>query len=324
MVEQKERHAGSGDGASGLDRVKEQLSAYAGAQGQRLLDSVGGKLTDAAQGLTGKDGGGDGHRGGLLGVGKRVLGGESPVKAFVGEKAGAVKDKAVDTVKGALEGGGDGQKSGSQKVVNIVEAVDIGKPLRAVYDRWTEIEEFNAFAKGVTDVSQSDEVESDWKLKVAFSNRSWKATVEEQVPDDRIVWTSQGARGTTHGAITFHELAPSLTRVIAVVEYTPSGFFEKTGNIWRAQGRRLRLDLKHFQRYATLTSEEEVEGWRGEIRDGEVVRSHEEAMADEEGEPGEDEEAEPEDEADEDEDTEDEEGEDEYGEDEEGEDEAEG
>ncbi|MEV8419482.1 SRPBCC family protein [Streptomyces niveus] len=266
--------------ASGMERVKEQLSAYVGAQGQRLLDSAGGKLTDLSQGLS--DGAGGGGADGLLSVGKRVLGGESPVKALVGEKAGSMKDKAVDSVKSALGGGGGGGKSGNTKVTNIVEAIDVGKPLRTVYDRWTEIEEFNSFTKGVTNVSQSDEIESDWQLKVAFSNRSWKATVQEQVPDDRIVWTSEGAQGTTHGAITFHELTPTLTRIVAVVEYTPSGFFEKTGNIWRAQGRRLRLDLKHFQRYATLTDDEDVEGWRGEIRDGEVVRSHEEGLEDDE------------------------------------------
>ncbi|WP_405674762.1 SRPBCC family protein [Streptomyces sp. NBC_01511] len=281
---------------SGLERVKEQLSAYVGAQGQRLLDSAGGKLTDLSQGL-GDGAGGDGT-GGLLDVGKRVLGGENPAKALVGEKAGSMKDKAVDSVKSAFGGGGG--KSGNTKVTNIVEAIDVGKPLRTVYDRWTEIEEFNSFTKGVTNVSQSDEIESDWQLKVAFSNRSWKATVQEQVPDDRIVWTSEGAQGTTHGAITFHELAPTLTRIVAVVEYTPSGFFEKTGNIWRAQGRRLRLDLKHFQRYATLTDDEDVEGWRGEIRDGEVVRSHEEGLEDDEpeDEPEEDNEEEPEEEAD--------------------------
>ncbi|MET4921034.1 SRPBCC family protein [Streptomyces sp. PSRA5] len=291
-----------GTSPSGLEQVKEQLSAYLGARGQRLLDSAGGKLTDLAQG-PGSDGDG---AAGLLNVGKRVLGGDNPVKALVGEKAGSVKDKTVDSVKNAFGGGGG--KSGSAKVTNIVEVIDVGKPLRTVYDRWTEIEEFNSFAKGVTDVSQSDEIESDWKLKVAFSNRSWKATVQEQVPDDRIVWTSEGAKGTTHGAITFHELAPTLTRIVAVVEYTPSGFFEKTGNVWRAQGRRLRLDLKHFQRYATLTDDEDVEGWRGEIREGEVVKSHEEGLEDDE--PAEDDE-EPEDEADDDYEEEEEEDEDE-------------
>ncbi|TSB32774.1 SRPBCC family protein [Streptomyces benahoarensis] len=246
-----------------------------------MMESATGKLTDLAQGLENTAGGGEGD---LLDVGKRVLGGENPVKAFVSEKAGTMKDKVVDSVKSAF-GGGSG-KSGSVKVTNIVEAVDIGMPLRTMYDRWTEIEEFSSFTKGVTGVSRRDDVASDWKLKVAFSHRSWQATAQEQVPDDRMVWTSEGAKGTTHGAISFHELAPALTRVIAVVEYTPSGFFEKTGNLWRAQGRRLRLDLKHFQRYVTLTDDEEAEGWRGEIRGGEVVRSHEEGLKDDEDEAG--------------------------------------
>ncbi|MFI2259204.1 SRPBCC family protein [Streptomyces tubercidicus] len=264
------------DKASGLDMFKEQLAGYAEAQGQRLVDKAGEKISDLAQGLGDV---GDGNST-LLNVGKRVLGGgESPVKAFLSEKAGGLKDKAVDTVKGFFGGGG---KAGDKKVTNIVEVIDIGMPLRTVYDRWTQLEEFSSFTKGVKSVSQSDEIESDWKLKVAFSNRSWKATVQEQIPDERIVWNSEGGKGTTRGAITFHELTPELTRIIAVVEYYPSGFFEKTGNIWRAQGRRLRLDLKHFQRYVTLTDNEDLEGWRGEIRDGEVVRTHEEGLQDDE------------------------------------------
>ncbi|MFD9024323.1 SRPBCC family protein [Streptomyces parvulus] len=273
------------DAGAGVDRLKEELAAFASAQGQRLADRAGEKISDLAQGL-GEVGDGDST---LLNVGKRVLGeGESPVKAFLGEKAGDVKDKVADTVKAAFGGGGG--TAGSVKVTNIVEVVDVGKPVRTVYDRWTQLEEFSSFTKGVQSVSQSDETESDWKAKIAFSNRSWKATVQEQVPDERIVWNSEGGKGTTRGAVSFHELTPDLTRVVAVVEYYPSGFFEKTGNIWRAQGRRLRLDLKHFLRHVTLSDDEDLEGWRGEIRDGEVVRTHEEGLEDDEepedGEPG--------------------------------------
>lgn len=151
------------------------------------------------------------------------------------------------------------------------------------YDHWTQYEKFSSFTKGVRDVSPTDETTSDWKVKVGPSTRGWKATVQEQVPDERIVWTSEGAKGSTRGAVSFHELAPGLTRIVLVVEYYASGLFEKTGNLWRAQGRRLRLDLKHFQRHVTLT-DEEPEGWRGEIRDGEVVRTHEDALEDEEAE----------------------------------------
>lgn len=163
-----------------------------------------------------------------------------------------------------------------------METVDIGVPLRTVYDQWTQLQDFSDFTKGVQSVSPHDETTSDWTAKIAFSTRSWKATVQEQIPDQRIVWTSEGAKGSTNGVVTFHELAPRLTRVVVVVEYYPAGFFEKTGNLWRAQGRRLRLDLKHFARHVTMTDAEEIEGWRGEIRDGEVVKSHEEALEEDE------------------------------------------
>ncbi|MEU3660149.1 SRPBCC family protein [Streptomyces sp. NPDC032940] len=257
--------AGPGDGASPLGDVKDALGGYLSAAGRSLVGRAGkgiGGLTDR---LTDSANSGSDSGSGGSGSGKRR-----------------------------------GGSAGSVKATHIMETVDIGVPLRTVYDQWTQLQDFSSFTKGVRSVSTSDEVTSDWNVKVGPSSRSWKATVEEQVPDERIAWTSEGAKGSTRGVVSFHELAPRLTRVVVVVEYYPAGFFEKTGNLWRAQGRRLRLDLKHFARHVTLLGDVEVEGWRGEIRDGEVVRSHEEALEDEDE--GSDEEYDDEDEDDEDED----------------------
>ncbi|MFE7324132.1 SRPBCC family protein [Streptomyces sp. NPDC057565] len=270
---------------SGLDQLKDELASYLSAQAQEWMSKAGDKVADLTDQLS------DTVEGGGL---SRILAGESPVKALVSAKAKSVKDKVIGKVKEAFTGGGGG--GGNTKVTNIVETLDVGLPVRTVYDHWTQIKDFSGFTKGVRSVSQSDETASDWKVKVGPSARSWHATVQEQVPDDRIVWTSNGSKGSTRGAVSFHELAPNLTRIVLVVEYYPSGFFEKTGNLWRAQGRRLRLDLKHFGRHVTLSADEEIEGWRGEIRDGEVVRSHEEGLEDDETENEEYEEDEDEDE----------------------------
>ncbi len=261
---------------SGVDRLREEASNFLSAQVEKLAEKAGDKLTDVAGQLTDVA-----ESGSLPAIGSRILQGDSPMKAFVTEKAKGVKDNVVGKVKEAFGGGKGKRKSSGAKVMNIIEALDVGVPLRETYDYWTQYDKFSSFAKGVRDVSKSDEMSSDWKVKVGPSSRSFKATVQEQIPDDRIVWTSEGAKGSTRGVVSFHELAPSLTRIVLVVEYYPSGFFEKTGNLWRAQGRRMRLDFKHFQRYVTLT-QKEPEGWRGEIRDGEVVVSHEEAMEEEE------------------------------------------
>lgn len=275
---------------SGLDRLREELGNYATQWVGNLAEKAGDKLTDVTGQLTDVA-----ENGGSLGkIAGNLLGGDSPVKAAVKGTAENVKDTVSGKAK-ELFGGKGKRKSGDQKVTNIIEVLDVGVPLRTAYDHWTQYEKFSGFTKGVRNVSLHDETTSDWKAKVGPSTRGWKATVQEQVPDERIVWTSEGAKGTTRGAVSFHELAPNLTRIVLVVEYYASGFFEKTANIWRAQGRRLRLDFKHFQRYVTLT-DEEPEGWRGEIREGEVVRTHEEAIEDEEAEEREGEEREGEDE----------------------------
>jgi uncharacterized membrane protein len=139
--------------------------------------------------------------------------------------------------------------------------------------------------KKVESVEQESDEKVTFQAQVLWSHRTWDATIIEQVPDERIVWKSEGSKGYVDGAVTFHELAPTMTRVLLVAEYHPDGFVEKTANLWRAQGRRLRLDFKHIKRHMmtqTLLNQDEVDGWRGEIRDGEVVRTHEDAVGDEE------------------------------------------
>ncbi|MGS2586661.1 SRPBCC family protein [Streptomyces hebeiensis] len=274
------------DALEPLARLRKEVTAYLTARARHAATTAGGRLT----GLTGRltdiaeNGGHLPAIGSIGSIGSRLLHGESPVKALLSEKAKGLKENVVEKAKGLLGGGGSGGKAGSPKVTNIIEVLDVGMPLRTCYDYWTQYERFSGFTKGVRDVSKDsdDDTASTWKTKVGPSARSFRATVLEQVPDERIVWTSEGSRGTTRGAVSFHELAPALTRIVLVVEYYPSGFFEKTGNIWRAQGRRLRLDFKNFQRYVTLTDEEPGDAWRGEIRDGEVVRTHEEVVEEEE------------------------------------------
>jgi uncharacterized membrane protein len=274
------RDTGSDQG-SGLDQLRGAFTSFLGAQVENLTEKAGDKLGEVTEGLKGVA-----ENGGVLPkAGLRILQGDSPFKALIGEKAKSIKSSVFGKVKEAFGGGKKGRGSGTTKVMNIIEVADVGVPLRFAYDHWTQYEKFSSFTKGVRSVSKGEDTESDWKVKVGPSTRGWKATVQEQVPDERIAWTSEGAKGTTRGCVSFHELTPTLTRIVLVVEYYPSGFFEKTGNVWRAQGRRLRLDFKHFQRYVTLT-DEEPEGWRGEVHDGEVVRTHEEAMEEEEEEAG--------------------------------------
>ncbi|WJY36432.1 SRPBCC family protein [Streptomyces sp. P9-2B-2] len=261
-------------------RLKEELQHYLQARAEHAVTSLGHKLGESV-GKLAEPGRGAGGLVNSLTKGGAALGeGKSPQQAAL--TAGAshlkdtVKDKLKDKVKGLF---GKGRKGGGgkSKSVTIVEDIDVGVPVREAYDQWTQFQEFSTFAKGVVSVEKSDDTTSNWKVKVAKSTRSWRANVTEQVPDERITWTTEGAKGTVKGVVTFHRLTDNLTRVLLVLEYFPKGLFEKTGNIWRAQGRRARLDLKLYRKFIMLRGEA-TDGWRGEIQDGEVVVEHADAV----------------------------------------------
>jgi uncharacterized membrane protein len=248
-----------------VGKLAEEAGKYAAARAERLAKRMVGGGSSGA----GSEGGGSPKAAAVVEGAKNAIAGKSGPATAVRSAATALREK----VKQAF--GGIGGSTGALKMTNIEEAIDIGLPVDVVYDQWTQLAEFPKFMKGVENVDQEDEIESTWRIKVAFSRRSWKARTTEQIPDRRIVWTSEGAKGYTQGTVTFHALADDLTRVLLSMEYYPSGFFEKTGNIWRAGGRRARLDLKHFRRFISLSGEA-TGSWRGEIRDGEVVKQPEE------------------------------------------------
>ena len=263
------------------DRLKAEVQEYLAAQAERLLAGVGHKLGDTTAKLTDiAEGNSPGFAKLALDGGRKLAEGKGPLRSALEIGGSRAKDKVMGALKNL--GGGKSKRKGKagNKPTVIIEQIDVGVPLRTAYDQWTQYQDFSTFAKGVKSASRADDTQSDWQLKVWWSNRSWKAKTTEQLPDDRISWSSEGAKGTTKGVVSFHRLADNLTRVLLVIEYYPSGFFEKTGNLWRAQGRRARLDLKNFARFITLKGEAE-DGWRGEIRDGEVVRSHDDAVAQE-------------------------------------------
>lgn len=279
-----------------FDGVKDAFRDVLGALGDRAMRTAQDKIDGASQKLTDA-----GSGGGVVGKaaaegGKEMASGGSPVKgALKGVMSGA-KDKVKDAIPGMSgSGGSGGGGDATTKAMNIVETIDVGVPVSVAYNQWTQYDQWPDFMKKVEHAEQDeDEPSASFKAQVFWSHRSWDATIEEQVPDERIVWRSTGEKGHVDGCVTFHELAPRLTRILVVLEYYPQGFFEKTGNLWRAPGRRARLELKHFRRHVmmnTILEPDEAEGWRGEIHDEEVTRTHAEVVEAEEAEAADDEEA---------------------------------
>jgi uncharacterized membrane protein len=278
----RDSSAGSktGDGSSaeslasqlGLSRLGEQLQGLASAMADRGVSVV----TERLDGLTDKMSGSTGK------AVKNMAKGDSAPKAALKAGIETVKDsglKGASTIKDKVSeavGGDNGGDKGKDKMkfINIVEELDLPVPRAVAYRAWTQFEEFPSFMKKVENVEQQEHQTVEWKAQIFWFHRSWTAEIVDQVPNQRIVWRSKGEKGYVDGAVTFHELTPDLTRMLVNLEYYPQGFVERTGNLWRAQGRRARLELKFFRRYITsevLLRQGEVEGWSGEIHDGEVT-----------------------------------------------------
>jgi uncharacterized membrane protein len=291
-------------GPQGLDMLKSSGQELFRNLGDKALDSVNDKLSGLTDKLT------DIGDGGPIGkaaakAGEASAQGDNPLLGGLKGAASGIKDKVT--------GGGGGKSGGGKatKSTNIVETIDVGVPVRVAYNQWTEFGAFPSFMKKVENAEATDDNKINFKAQIFLSHRSWEATILQQIPDECIVWRSKGQKGHVDGAVTFHEIGPNLTRILVVLEYYPQGLFEKTGNIWEAQGRRARAEVRHFRRHVmtrTILEPDEVEGWRGRIEDGEVVETHEEALEreeqEEQDEPQEDEtsessEEEPEDEYDE-------------------------
>ncbi|WP_242907740.1 SRPBCC family protein [Actinomadura terrae] len=253
--------------AAGVATAGGVLAAVAARRaGRRLAARYEARLGRAVRRLAVRAGHGGPLAKAALAGARALAAGRSPGRALLSFGWTALKE----TLKRIFSGGGRGGP------VDIVEQIDVGAPCRLVYDQWTRFEDFPSFMKKVVSVAQTSEEKLSWKARIFWSNRTWQSTIVEQVPDRHIVWRSAAPKGRVDGTVSFHELAPDLTRVLLVLEYHPRGVFERTGNLWRAQGRRVRLELKHFRRHVmvrALTAPGEVEGWRGEIRDGEVVRT---------------------------------------------------
>ncbi|PPJ09155.1 cyclase [Nocardia nova] len=267
--------------------LQQSVQNLAGTLAERAVEGLSNRVSKTAGRLNDYAGGEGNLLAAVTGVDK-LAGGASPLHAVMSGGMSKLKHSAGETfqsIKNSLTGGGKGGGGKKLKLTNIVEEIDVGVPVDLAYDQWTQFADFPKFTKKLEQVEQVSDEKLSWTGKVFWSRRTWESTIIEQVPFERIIWRSKGAKGYIDGAVGFYELTPNLTRILVVLEYHPQGVFEKTANMWRAAGRRCRLELKHFQRHVmtdAVLHSDDIVGWHGEIRDGKVVEDDETARQREE------------------------------------------
>jgi uncharacterized membrane protein len=207
------------------------------------------------------------------GSGDDSSGGSGPVSKAKEKLEGNVKDKAKEGAKDALPFGGGSNKNdeagvGKGRRMPIQQAVDIGAPLSTVYNEWTQFEEWPQFMHRLESVSQEEDEQVHFKVKIWGKSKEFTADILEQRPDELIKW--EVSEGMTHtGVVTFSELAPNLTHVELNMDVQPGSLLEKAARGMRHIKRAVRADLHRFKAHVMMNQEEQG-AWRGTIDDGDV------------------------------------------------------
>jgi hypothetical protein len=120
--------------------------------------------------------------------------------------------------------------------------------------------------------TQEDDCTVSFRTKVWGMSKEFTGQIVEQRPDERIQWSVK--EDVVHtGVVTFHELAPRLTRVQVTLDVEPGSLIEKAARGMRHVKRAVRADLARFKAYIEM-QEVETGAWRGVIHDGELVEDH--------------------------------------------------
>jgi uncharacterized membrane protein len=236
---------------------------------------VAGKPAEAVSGATSK-------------VGDTVEKGAGEVKEKVAASGGKAKEagKRVLPISGGNGsdgdddggngGGGDGGGQvagvGKGRRMPVQQSCDVGVPLETAYNQFSQFEEWPDFMHRVTRVTQEDPCTVSFATKIWGVTKEFQADIETQRPDERIKW--RVSQGITHtGVVTFHELAPRLTRIELTLDVDPGSLIEKFARGARHVKRAARGDLHRFKAFIEM-QERETGAWRGRIEDGELVEDH--------------------------------------------------
>jgi uncharacterized membrane protein len=149
--------------------------------------------------------------------------------------------------------------------MSVVEkSIEINVPVRAVYNQWTQFEEFPKFMEGVKQVKQIDDKHLHWKADIGGKEKEWRAEITEQIPDERIAWTSRGG-AMNAGVVTFHRLSDSKSKVMLQMEYDPQGVVENVGDAVGVVTQRVQGDLERFKQFIESRGQE-TGAWRGTVK----------------------------------------------------------
>ncbi|MCH1881995.1 SRPBCC family protein [Agrococcus sp. ARC_14] len=139
-------------------------------------------------------------------------------------------------------------------MLQVDDRFEVAASRDAVFELWTAFASFPSFMTGVESVHLETEVRMRWRVSIAGVESTFYALITEQVPGERIAWSSVDQ--TTMG--WWVDLEPAgaerhgqpRTRVTVRVIWAPRGDAPHLAGALELDERTIRLDLQRFRALA--------------------------------------------------------------------------
>jgi uncharacterized membrane protein len=102
---------------------------------------------------------------------------------------------------------------------NVDEVVEVAAPVRAVWERWADLEGLPEFMEGIASVRRADEDRILWRGTLDGREVAWTSRISAWEPEKRIAWTSESGHRDAGGEVTFAETEPGRTRVHVRIDW---------------------------------------------------------------------------------------------------------
>ena len=146
----------------------------------------------------------------------------------------------------------------------VEESIEVGVPVHTAYNQWTQFESFPEFMNGVDRIEQHTDTLTHWVTSVNGVHREFDAEITEQIPDERVAWTTVSDDARQAGVVTFHRLDDAHTKVMLQMQFEPEGVTESVGDKLGFVKRQTKGDLERFKKFIEARGRETGE-WRGVV-----------------------------------------------------------
>jgi uncharacterized membrane protein len=163
------------------------------------------------------------------------------------DDGGAEAEVEAPEANGLAEG--DGVGAGAP--LPIQAAIDVALPVAAVFELCTRFEEYPQIVDRVTAIEVEDDTHFTLVARVAKRPHELSIELLDELPEERLDWECAGELEHS-GVLTFHPLAPRLTRLEMTIERGSEGLVEQVGRLLALPERGLKQELRRFKAVAEL------------------------------------------------------------------------